>query len=302
MRDQGLEVVINDQDAPLPYSELLTRVQGFDALITMLSDKIDESFLKACPQLKVISNYAVGYNNIDTNAATLLRIPVGNTPDVLTEATAEVALGLMIAASRNFLSANKSASVGAWKNWDPTGHLGQALKGKTLGVIGFGRIGHRLAQMCAHAFSMKIQYYSQSIKENTLGATRVDLTSLLKESDFVSIHLPLNNQTKKLIGLKELSMMKSSAVLINTARGEIIDQDDLVTALKNNLLFAAGLDVTEPEPLPVDHELFACQNAYILPHIGSATYEARREMSILVAKNIIAGLKGERLIAQVNLL
>jgi glyoxylate reductase len=300
LRAHGFEVVVSELDRPLTYEELLEKAQHFDGLVTMLSDRIDEAFLLKNSHLKVISNYAVGFNNIDVKAASQLRISVGNTPDVLTEATAEVALGLMITATRNFLSAHNSAINGEWKNWHPTGHLGFALNGKTLGIIGMGRIGLRLATMCAHAFNMKIIYVANSEKENDLKARKVDLRTLLSESDFISIHAPLNDSTKNMIGKAEFDLMKKSAVLINTARGEIINQNELVNALSTNKIFAAGLDVTDPEPLPTDHELFKLKNVLVLPHIGSATYEARSAMSLLSAENIIAGLKGLPFKACVN--
>lgn len=300
LKQKGHQVDINLLDRPLTYDELISLAQNYDALITMLSDKIDEAFLVRNSHLKVISNYAVGFNNINIKKATELKIPIGNTPDVLTEATAEVALGLMIASSRNFFSAEKSARLGPWKNWHPTEHLGLGLKGKTLGVIGLGRIGLSVASMCASAFDMKIIYTAQSEKKNSLNALRVQLPELLTTSDFISLHVPLNSSTKNLIGKKEFELMKKTAVLINTSRGEIIDQDALVFALKNDLIFAAGLDVTTPEPLPIDSELFQLKNALILPHIGSATFEARKKMSLLAAENIISGLNGLKLPGLVN--
>jgi glyoxylate reductase len=300
MRAEGLQVDVSELERPMTYDELKSKAHNYDALITMLSDQIDDAFLAQNSHLKVISNYAVGFNNIDILKASALKISIGNTPDVLTEATAEVALGLMIASSRNFLSAERSAENSLWKNWHPTEHLGNALSGKTLGVVGFGRIGQRLAQMCAHAFKMKIQYVAHSEKENSLEAKKVELSELLASSDFISLHVPLNNSTNKMVGKNEFALMKKNAVLVNTSRGEIIDQAALINALKENLIFAAGLDVTAPEPLPKDNELFQLKNAIVLPHIGSATYEARRAMSILAAKNIIAGLKGHELPAWVN--
>jgi glyoxylate reductase len=300
LREEGLMVETNDLDQPMTYEALKSKARHFDALITMLTDQIDEEFLRYNSHLKVISNYAVGFNNIDIKKAHEQGILIGNTPDVLTEATAEVALGLMISASRNFKEAEKSASLGLWKNWHPTMHLGYALKGKTLGIIGMGRIGQRLAEMCFHAFKMKIIYMAHTKKENTLGALKVELSELIAKSDFISLHVPLNDSTQKIIGEKEFLSMKKNAVLINTARGQLIDQEALINALKNSSIFAAGLDVTDPEPLPFSNELFQLKNVIVLPHIGSATYEARKAMSILAAKNIIAGLKGQKLEAPVN--
>jgi len=300
LQTAGFEVVIEEQNRPLSYEELKEKSQKFDALITMLGDRIDEGFLRYNSHLKVISNYAVGFNNIDVQTASALNIEIGNTPDVLTEATAEIALGLMIAASRNFHSAASSAVNGQWKHWHPTEHLGHALGKKTLGIVGLGRIGLQLATLCRHAFNMKIIYFNRSLKNNSINATKVELPELLATSDFISLHVPLNRSTHHIIGKAEFASMKRNAVLVNTSRGEIINQTELINALKENLIFAAGLDVTDPEPLPIDNELFQLKNAYVLPHIGSATFEARRAMSILAAKNIIAGLEGKELVSWVN--
>lgn len=300
MRSKGIEVEVSPLNRSMTYEELMEKASHFDALITMLSDQIDANFLEKNSHLKVISNYAVGFNNIDINKANSLKIPIGNTPDVLTEATAEVALGLMISASRQFHSAQKAAELGHWKDWHPTEHLGHALSNKTLGIVGFGRIGIRLAEMCSNAFKMKIIYTANSEKTNSFNAQKVSLDELLKESDFISIHLPLSDKTRNLIGKNEFSLMKKNAVLVNTARGEILDQNELIHALKSHQLFAVGLDVTTPEPLPLENELFKLKNAFILPHIGSSTYEARRAMSILAAENIIAGFDATELKGWVN--
>ena len=302
LRSQGVNVEMNPERTPLPYSELVEKAQHFDAILTTLEDKIDQNFLEKNSHLKVIANYGVGFNNIDIKTATKFKIPVGNTPDVLTEATAEVALGLMIAASRNFLAATRNAQAGHWHSWGPVDYLGHGLKGKTLGVIGFGRIGERLAEMAAQAFIMKVIYTTQSgvAKKNAYGAQSVTFSTLLSDSDFISIHTPLNDSTRKMIGANELLAMKKNAVLVNTSRGEVIDQEALIQALKNQTIFAAGLDVTDPEPLPITSELFTLPNATILPHIGSATFEARRAMSLLAARNILNGLEGRELEAWVN--
>jgi glyoxylate reductase len=300
LREQGLHVDVNEKEGPLSYSELKTLAGNYDALITMLSDQIDREFLEANPKLKIIANYAVGFNNIDVAAARELGIAVTNTPDVLTEATAETALGLMIAAARNFGEASASVSLGEWKSWAPKKHLGHALREKTLGIVGLGRIGGRLAEMASLAFKMNILYTSRTEhKETTVPAKRVELFELLEKSDFVSLHVPLSGTTKNLLGETEFKLMKKSAVLINTARGEIIDQEALIHALKTGQIFSAGLDVTTPEPLPLTSDLHKLNNVFILPHIGSATYEARREMSLLCAKNVLAGLNGWKLLSPV---
>ena len=299
LESSGFELIINTQNRPLSYHELCDMAMKVDAIISMLDDKIDEAFLKNNSHLKVISNYAVGFNNIDIKTAKELNIKIGNTPDVLTEATAEVAVGLMIAATRNFLSSSQAATRGDWHGWHPTAHLGYTLKGKNLGIIGMGRIGQRVAEMAHFAFGMNILYYSNSEKQTSFASTKLSLNDLLKESDVVSIHLPLNSNTQNFLRSEHFQMMKSNAILINTARGEIIDQAALILALKEKTIFAAGLDVTSPEPLPVENELFKLDNAIILPHIGSASFEARRAMSVIAAKNIIAGLNNQELVGSV---
>ena len=299
LESSGIDLIINPQNRPLSYHELCDMAKKVDAIISMLDDKIDEAFLKNNSHLKVISNYAVGFNNIDIKTAKELNIKIGNTPDVLTEATAEVAMGLMIATTRNFLSSNLAAKRGDWHGWHPTAHLGHSLKGKNLGIIGMGRIGLRVAEMAHFAFGMNILYYSNSEKQTSFVSKKLSLNELLKESDVVSLHLPLNSNTHNIIRSEHFQMMKSNAVLINTARGEIIDQTALILALKEKSIFAAGLDVTSPEPLPIENELYKLENAIILPHIGSASFEARRAMSVIAAKNIIAGLNNQELVGSV---
>jgi glyoxylate reductase len=277
LRSKGFEVEVSTKDSPLTADELMKYSQNVDALICTMADTINRSFLEMNTHLKIITNYAVGTNNIDMDAAKTLGIKIGNTPDVLTEATAEVAFGLMIAASRNFKSALNTAEAGLWKHFEPTGHLGYALQGKRLGIIGHGRIGQRLGQMAEGAFNMKVTGYKRG--EN--------LISFLKDIDILSIHVPLTPDTKHIIGKKEIAAMKKTAIIINTARGDVIDQDALYEALRSKSIFSAGLDVTSPEPLVPTHPLYALSNVIILPHIGSATYEAREAMSVLSAENII---------------
>lgn len=299
LREKGLKVDINAEDRPLSKDELAKIAGQYDALITVLSDQIDAAFLQANAHLKIIANYAVGFNNIDVNAARSLGIAVTNTPDVLTEATAETALGLMLAASRNFYPASQSVYNGQWKTWSPQGHLGPALKGKTLGVVGLGRIGRRLAEMAHFAFQMPVLYTAHSPKETPFNAQMVGLDELCKRSDYISVHVPLNEETKGLIGKKEFALMKDKAVLVNTARGEVVDQNALIEALKDRKIFAAGLDVMTPEPLPHESELLRLPNVFLLPHIGSATFEARREMALLCAENVYAGLTNQKLLSPV---
>ena len=272
-------------DVLSPGQKLESQASHYDALITMLTDKIDSHFLKAHSKLKVISNFAVGTNNIDLSEATSLNILIGNTPLVLTEATAEAALGLMIATARNFSAAMENAASGEWKKWEPLGFLGHGLRGKTLGIIGSGRIGSRLAEMASLSFDMKI------ISVNSK-AERFHLEALLRESDFISLHTPLRPDTRHLLSTAEFALMKKEAVVINTSRGEVIDQEALFEALFHKRIFGAGLDVTDPEPLPPTHKLYSLKNILILPHIASATFEARSAMSMQAAKNVWAGLNG----------
>ena len=300
LESEGFEVILNSQDRPLSYHELTVMAKKVDAIISMLDDKIDEDFLIKNSHLKVISNYAVGFNNIDVNTASKLKIKIGNTPDVLTDATAEVAIGLMIAATRNFFSSNQAALNGNWKGWHPTAHLGHSLKGKNLGIIGMGRIGQKVAEIAYHGFGMNILYYSNSEKQTKFKSSKISLNEILHQSDIISLHLPLNSNTHHFIKSEHFKMMKSNAIIINTSRGEVLDQEALIQALKEKTIFAAGLDVTTPEPLPTENELFKLDNAIILPHIGSASFDARRLMSIIAAKNVIAALKNEELVGWVN--
>jgi glyoxylate reductase len=252
-------------------------------------------------QLKVISNHAVGFDNIDVPAATTRGIPVGNTPDVLTDATADFAFALLMAVARRIPEAERYVHAGKWKTWEPRLLLGVDIKGATLGLVGFGRIGQAMARRAA-GFDMRVIYYDPKEMKSSPDpkATRVDFETLLEESDFISIHTPLTPDTRHLIDAEALSKMKSNAVLINTARGPVVDPDALYEALKANRIFGAGLDVTEPEPLPPDSPLLKLENALIVPHIASASITSRDQMSWMAAQNLIAGLKRERLPNCVN--
>lgn len=296
------EVDLWEEELPPSRDELMKHVRGMEGLLTLLTDKIDDEVMDAAgKQLKVISNHAVGFDNIDVQAATARKIPVGNTPDVLTDATADFAFALMMAAGRRLTEADRYVRQGKWKTWGPKLLLGAEMKGATLGLVGFGRIGKAVARR-AMGFDMRVMYYdpTESETDSDSKATRVDFDTLLKESDFISLHTPLTPATRHLIDAQALSKMKPGAVLINTARGPIVDMDALYQALKEHLIFAAGLDVTEPEPLPMDSPLLTLDNLVIAPHIGSASTVARDKMSWMAAKNLIAGLKGEPLPNCVN--
>ena len=307
--DKGLDRVRDFCDVdlwtdelPPAREELLRHVQGVDGILSLLTDRIDGEVMDAAGgQLKVISNHAVGFDNIDVAAATARKIPVGNTPEVLTDATADFAFTLMMSAGRRVLEADRHVREGKWKTWGPMLLLGIEMKGATLGLVGFGRIGKAMARRAA-GFDMRVIYYdpNESKPDSNLNASRVDFESLLEESDFISLHTPLTPDTRHLIDSEALSKMKPTAVLVNTARGAVVDMDALYEALKEKRIFAAGLDVTDPEPLPADHKLLTLDNVVVMPHIASASTAAREKMSWMAAENLIAGLQGERLPNCVN--
>lgn len=266
-------------------------------LLSLLTVRVDEVLLDTAPRLKVVSNMAVGVDNIDLAACTRRGIPVGNTPGVLTEGTADLTMALLLATARRLPEAGRDAREGRWTTWVPDGWLGWDLQGATLGIVGMGQIGQAVAER-ARPFGVRLVYSSPSPKpevEKRLDATRLSLDDLLSQSDFVSLHVPLADDTRGLIGESALRMMKPSAVLINVARGPIVDSAALVRALSEGWIAAAGLDVTDPEPLPADHPLFQLENCLILPHIGSATRATRRRMAALACDNLLAGLSGRRL-------
>jgi glyoxylate reductase len=288
---------------PPPAAVLRQKIAGLDGLVSLLTDTIDAALLDAAPQLKVVSNYAVGFNNIDVPAATQRGIAVGNTPGVLTDATADMAFCLLIACARRLVEGHQYTLAGKWKTWEPLGHLGQDLAGRTVGIVGMGRIGFALAQRCRGGWNMNVLYhdvYQNEKAEKELGARRVDLDTLLREADFVSLHTDLNPQTRGLINEAQLKKMKPSAILINTARGPLIDPRALHAALKNRTIFAAGLDVTDPEPPAVDDPLLKLPNLIVAPHIASATVGTRNAMAEICADNLLAGLAGKPLRAWVN--
>ncbi len=306
--DKGLDLIKQFCDAevwtentPPTRDVLLEKVRGVDGILSLLTDRIDAEVLDAAgPQLKVVSNHAVGFDNIDVAAASARKIPVGNTPDVLTDATADFAFGLMLTAGRRMLEGERYVREGKWQTWDPMLFLGVDFAKATLGIVGFGRVGRTLARRAA-GFDMKVIYYDPLVKPNyDLKASPVDLETLLHESDFISLHTPLTPETRHLINAEAFARMKPNCVLVNTSRGPVIDLDALYDALKNHKIFAAGLDVTDPEPLPSDHPLLTLDNIVICPHIASGSKTTRDKMSLMAAKNLIAGLKGEYLPNCVN--
>jgi glyoxylate reductase len=286
-------------DGPVPRDVLLEEASVCDGLLTMVTDRVDEAVL-AHPNLKVVSNYGVGYDNIDVAAATRRGVPIGNTPDAVTEPTADLAFALMLSAARRITEGERYVHDGQWQAWDPTLLLGMRVYGATLGIIGFGRIGQALAKR-ATGFNMRILYSGSPRPEAAgLGAHCVPLDELLAESDFVSVHTPLNEQTYHLIDRDALAKMKPTAMLINTARGGIVNPEALYEALRDGQIAYAALDVTEPEPIPMDSPLLTLSNCLIVPHIGSATVDARIHMGQQASENVIAGLLGQRLPNCVN--
>jgi glyoxylate reductase len=309
IRDKGLRLVREFCDAEiwpdeLPPSRavLLEKVRGVDGLLCLLTDKIDAEVLDAAgSQLKVVSNHAVGFDNIIVADATARGIPVGNTPGILTDATADFTFALLLAAARRVTEAERYLRAGKWVTWGPSMLLGMDMVGKTLGLVGFGRIGQAVAKR-ASGFEMRVIYHDPTAQSVPgLQAQAVSsLDELLRESDFVSLHVPLTEATRRMVNADFLSKMKPNAVLVNTARGGVLDQDALYAALKNKRIFAAALDVTDPEPLPLDSPLLTLENCLIAPHIASASERTRDDMALLAAENLIAGLKGERLPHCVN--
>ncbi len=295
LREQ-FDIDVWQEFLPPNREAILSRVKGVVGLLPLLSDRIDAEVMDAAgPQLRGIANFAVGYNNIDVAAAVKRGIAVGNTPDVLTDATADTAVGLVLAAARHFQSSILQVRALQWKTWEPMGLLGHELNGKTLGIVGMGRIGAAVARKLVGGWGMKVVYTSRSPKpeiDHEFNATRVSMDDLLAQSDVISLHTDLNEQTKHMISEREFALMKPNAILVNTARGGVIDQVALYKALKSKSIFAAGLDVTDPEPLPDDSPLRELENCTILPHIGSATFEARDRMSVMAAQNLIAASAG----------
>ncbi|MFW6183044.1 MAG: 2-hydroxyacid dehydrogenase [Chloroflexota bacterium] len=298
--EEGFSYEANQEDTSFSAEELAQALgaSGAPALMCLLTDTVDAALIDAAPQLKVIANVAVGYNNVDVAAATERGILVTNTPDVLTETTADLAFALLLAAARRLSEADPYTRAGKYEGWELfQPHLGLDVHGKTLGIVGLGRIGVATARRGALGFGMRVLYHGGSPEPDVvaeLGAEEVSLETLLRQSDFVSLHVPLTAETTHMIARRELEMMKPTAILINTARGPVVDEADLVAALKEGLIAGAGLDVFEEEP-QLHPELPDLRRHVVLaPHIGSATTETRRRMSLMAAENAIAVLKGQR--------
>jgi len=293
---QDFVVLANQKDDPVTPRQLLQKLKGVDGAVTLTTDIISDGVLAKNPQLKIVSNVAVGYNNLDVAAATTHGVMMTNTPGVVDDATADLTWALILAAARGVTSADRTVRAGKWKRWRMMEFLGQDIYGKTIGVIGFGRIGRGVARR-AMGFNMKVLYASRSRAsdsiEQELRASYVDKNTLLRESDVVTLHLPLFPETRHYIGPSELALMKKTAVLVNASRGPVVDEKALVRALKARRIAAAGLDVYEQEPT-LSPELAQLPNVVLTPHIGSGTFDTRLKMSTMAVTNCIAGLTGQR--------
>ena len=293
-------VEVNKEDRDLSQSELLRRLKGKFGVVAMLSNKFDARVISGLGELKVISNFAVGYNNVDVKAATEKGIAVTNTPGVLTDATADMTFGLLLAAARRIAEGDRLVRAGKFKGWTPMMMLGHDVSGKTIGIVGAGRIGTAVT-MRAKGFGMRILYFSHRrnrVMESS-GARAASLDRLLSQSDFISLNVPLTEETRGMIGRREIGLMTPNSILVNTARGEIVDESALIEALKKRKIAGAALDVYTDEP-HVRSEFFKLDNVVLAPHLGSATFETRAKMSELAAMNAIAVLQGEKPQAIVN--
>lgn len=297
LRKAGYQVDVWPGFLPPPRAELLEQVRGAAGLITLLEDRVDAELMDAAgPSLKVIAQYAVGLDNVDLEAAKARGIVVTHTPGVLTEATADLAFALLAASARRVVEGHDYVRRGEWRTWHPELLLGPELHGATVGVVGFGRIGQAFARR-ARGFGMRVLYVSRHPKpeaEQELQAERVELAELLERADFVSLHTPLTPETHHLMNAERLARMKEGAVLVNTARGKVVDTQALLQALESGPLFAAGLDVTDPEPLPADHPLLRHPRVVVTPHIGSAGRRTRLRMAQMVIRDLRAVLEGRQ--------
>jgi len=302
--ERGLKIIKQRFDAevwpeyaPPPKKVILEKSKNVDALASLLSDKIDAEVFDVAPKLKIVSQLAVGFDNIDVQEATKRGIYVTNTPEVLTDTTADFAWALLMAVARRVVEADKYVRTGKWKvGWHPNMLQGRDIHGATIGIVGAGRIGYAIAKR-ATGFNMKILFYDvipRPEMEKDFGAKKVDLDTLFKESDFVSIHVPLMKETTHLVNKEKLKLMKKTAYLINNARGPVVDEKALYQALKEGWIAGAGLDVFEQEPTPLDNPLLKLDNVVVAPHISSASYETRSQMAQMVADNLVAFFEGRK--------
>lgn len=290
------EMEVWNDELPPPYEVMAHKARNVDGLLSLLTDRIDASLIRESTRLRVISNMAVGYDNVDVAEATRRHILVGITPGVLTETSADFAFTLLLSASRRIVEADRYTRQGKWKTWGPMVMLGQDIHHATLGIIGMGRIGAEVAKR-ARGFDMKVLYHNRRRRppedERRLGAEYAELPDLLSASDFVSLHVPLTDESRHLIGAEQFSLMKPNAILVNTSRGAVVDQRALYEALRDRRIFSAAIDVTEVEPIPPNDPLLTLDNVIIAPHIASASVPTRRKMATMAAENLLAGLRGE---------
>ncbi|MBB1647050.1 D-glycerate dehydrogenase [Sphingobacterium sp. UME9] len=303
LKSAGHDISIHDSSTPLSETELIKASQQADYVLNGGMQKFDANFFQNCPNLKALSLMSVGYDNVDISAATQHGIPVSNTPGILSGATADVAFLLMLSVSRKAFFNHKRILQGEWKGFDPTANLGVELNNKTLGIYGLGRIGFEFARKAKAAYNMEIIYYNRSRNEEAeqiLGARYVNFDDLLTRSDVLSIHAALTAETKNRFDKNTFTRMKNSAILVNTARGGLVNELDLTEALQTGQLWGAGLDVTDPEPMDPKNPLLTMENVCILPHIGSATVETRDNMALMAASNVLAAIKGEKMPQIIN--
>lgn len=302
MLREAAETEVWQDELPPPYATLLEKIKNADGLLSLLTDKIDPNLMDSNPRLKVVANMAVGFDNIDIPAATARGIPIGNTPGVLTDTTADFAFTLLMSAARRIPEGVDYVRAGKWKTWGPLLLTGPDIHGATLGIIGFGRIGQGMAKR-GSGFDMRVLYhdvYRREDLEKSMGVRYADMDMLLRESDFITVHTDLNEKTRHLINAAAFAKMKRTAILINSARGPIVDPNALYDALKSEKIAAAALDVTEPEPIPSDSPLIKLPNCLIVPHIASASITTRAKMAEMAAANVIAGIRGDKLPTCVN--
>lgn len=290
LRQAGFAVTVWTEDRPMTPEELLERAKDKHALLCTATEQINKAFLNACSHLDIITEYGAGYDNIDVEEATRLGIHVGNTPGAMADATADVAFGLMIATARKMFYMHKSIAKGEWTYFRPKANLGLELKNKTLGVVGLGLIGMELARRCRGAYNMEIRYYNRGRNlqaEQELNARKVSFDELLRQSDVISVHCNLTPETEGMFNRAAFSKMKPTSLFINTSRGKVHNEEDLIEALQNGTIWGAGLDVSNPEPMRPDNPLLSMENVSVLPHMGSTSIDARNRMSVLAAENII---------------
>jgi glyoxylate reductase len=300
--DGRVNLILGPDEKPGWAANLLEALPHADGILSLLTARVDESLLEKTPHLRIVSNMAVGVDNIDLKVCTKRGIPVGNTPGAMTDATADLAFSLLLAAARKLPESSLDAREGRWQTWSPTGWLGADLRGATLGIIGLGKIGRAVAER-ARGFGLRLVYWEPAQgpeNEAQTGARYVSLEELLSTSDFVTLHCPLSDSTRGMINESALRKMKPTAILVNASRGPVVDTAALTRALSEGWIASAALDVTDPEPLPPSHALYAMPNCLILPHIGSATHGTRKRMAEMACENLLAGLEGRRLPNCVN--